>query len=149
MSDEMIKEFVISMTDDDLLDMVEEHYYNYTPEALRLAIEELNRRNVQYRDMSQYFPSEEDYDEDSEAENENSPEDLTVLICPNCELEMKSGKLYLKDNFGSRHSSINCYFKIDDQSIKEIMVVASYEKKEVTFCCKCGLLIVNTRTITL
>lgn len=142
-----VKEFIVSMSDDDLVDMVEENYYNYTSEALKLAIEELNKRNIQYRDMSQYFPSEEDCDDDDDEEENEIPieEYVTVLKCPNCELDMKPGKLYLKSTLGSRGSYKNCYFMLDDQIGKEIKIIDNYEKKEANFCCKCGLLIINTR----
>jgi hypothetical protein len=69
-----VKELILGMSDDDLIEAVEEKYSNFTHEALEIAKEELNRRKIPFTDKSALYPSDEENDQEDNLEIE-SPDD--------------------------------------------------------------------------
>ena len=68
------------------------------------------------------------------------------MICPECNIEMEPGEVYLKKVFSSRGWS-DCYFgSLENSDIKNIRILNGGEIKESFYCTKCGIAVISPHT---
>jgi hypothetical protein len=132
---------ITAKSDEELLEIVEQTYNDYTPQALNYAMEELKRRQIPFVDQSA------NHLQGNEKQGEAAPEE--ILYCSRCKTAMQPGNIYLGSNMGgfflSGLSYKQCYFQPGEPGKKEFKVVGNKEEKKAYYCKNCGLITFKIR----
>lgn len=131
-----VRKFITGMTDDELLEAVQEKYDHFTREAFEAAKEELRLRNIDFIDKSADFVPDED---DSQTEDTPLEEVMAdKLYCPECNVRMEQGLIYVGESlFGfvvTGRAAKHCFF--ENINSKETFKVIEYNEKRPAYRCR-------------